>query len=46
MYAMAIGDDEESMSVLGLSSGWRGVCGDLIANGELIWYWWSYIYYW
>ena len=36
MYAMEISDDEESMSVFGLCSGWEGICGDLIANGELI----------
>ena len=36
MYAMEISDDEESMSVLELCRGWRGICGDLIANGELI----------
>ena len=36
MYAMEISDDEERMSVLGLCSGWRGICGDLITNGELI----------
>ena len=46
MYAMEISDDEESMSVLGLCSGWGGICGDLIANGELIWYWWSCICHW
>ena len=36
MYAMEISDDEESMSVLGLCSWWGGICGDLMANGELI----------
>ena len=36
MYAMEISDEEESVSVLGLYSGWGGICGDLIANGELI----------
>ena len=36
MYAMEISADEESMSVLGLCSGWGGICGDLFANCELI----------
>ena len=36
MYAMEISDDEESMSVLGLCCGFGGICGGLIANGELI----------
>ena len=36
MYAMEISDDEESMSLLGLCSGWGGICGEVIANGELI----------
>ena len=39
-------NDEESMSVLGLCSGWGWICGNLIANGELIRYWWSFVYHW
>ena len=33
---MEISDVDESMSVLGLCSGLGGICGDLIANDELI----------
>ena len=33
---MEISNDVESMSVFGLCSGWGGICGDLIANGEFI----------
>ena len=38
IYAMELGDDEDIMSVLGICSGWGGICGDQIPNGELIWY--------
>ena len=36
MYVKEISDDDENISVLGFCSGWGGICGDLIANGELI----------
>ena len=36
MCTMEISDDEVIMSVLGLCSGWGVICGDLIANGELV----------
>ena len=35
MYAMEINDDEESISVLGLCSGWGGICGSLSRMASL-----------